>query len=80
MSNLCDGVAANHQKQLKNARAYCEGVDFRFQGTAAAFPITGNPEDGIGSEAETSWDVGWTDAGAGTVEGCSSRRGQTAAA
>jgi hypothetical protein len=80
MGNLCDGVAANNQKQLKNSRAYAEGVDFRFQGTAAAFPITGNPEDGIGSEAEACWDAGWTDAGAGTVEGCSARRGQTATA
>ena len=78
MANLCDGVATNHQKILKNSRAYCEGVDYRFGGTAIEQPITGNPEDGIGSEAEASWDAGWTDAGAGTVEGCSCRRGQTA--
>lgn len=86
MGNLCDGVATNHQKQLKNSRAYCEGVDYRFEGTAAQRPITGNPEDGIGSEAEAAWDAGWTDAhgdglGAnGTVEPCSARRGQTAPA
>ena len=57
MANLCDGVATNHQKILKNSRAYCEGVDYRFGGTAIEQPITGNPEDGIGSEAEASWDA-----------------------
>jgi hypothetical protein len=79
MANLCDGVSTYHQKTLKNARAYCEGVDWRMGGTAVQRPDTANPEDGVGSEAEAAWDAGYADAAAGTVEGCSAYFGASAA-
>lgn len=80
MANLCDGVAEHNQKQLKNSRAYCEGVDWRMGGTAIERPDTANPEEGLGSEAEACWDAGYADAAAGTIEGCSNHRGETAPA
>jgi len=73
MPNLSDSVAAHHQHIQKNVRAYDEGVRYRMSGTAALRPITGNPEDGVGSEAETAWDKGWNDADTGisSIEGSS---------
>jgi len=47
---------------LRESKAFCEGMFFRSQGTAIAFPITGNPFNGDGSEAEASWNSGWTTA------------------
>jgi hypothetical protein len=72
MSKLCDGIDEHHQKILKNSKAYCEGVEAAFAGGA----VTLNPEDGVGSEGESAWDAGHADALAGTVSGCSCRRGQ----
>ena len=45
--------------EVRNSRSFCEGMQFRGQGTAAAFPATGNPYDGEGTEEETAWDEGW---------------------
>lgn len=63
---LCTGSAQNNigAAHLRSSKAYCEGIAYRAQGTAIAFPITGNPHDGTGSEAETAWDAGWTVANA----------------
>lgn len=57
---LCTGAATNNAALLHQSKAYCEGMFFRSQGTAVAYPITGNPHDGDSSEAETAWDAGWT--------------------
>lgn len=57
---LCTGAATNNAATPHQSRAFCEGVTFRARGTAAAYPITGNPHDDDGSEAETAWDAGWT--------------------
>ena len=75
MPNLADGVSTHAQKTLKNARAYAEGAAYRCSGTAALRPITGNPEDGLGSEAEAAWDAGWNAADSGTVDGDSANAG-----
>lgn len=80
MPNLCDGVGTHFQKQIKNVKAYEDGVQYRMGGTALGRPITGNPEDGVGSEYEACWDAGWNDAHAGTIEGCSAYTGETAPA
>ena len=57
---LCTGAATNNAYLLKETRAFSEGLYYRHGGTAAARPITGNPHDGTGSQAETAWDAGWT--------------------
>lgn len=74
---LCTGAATNNAALPHQSRSFCEGMEFRAAGTAAAKPITGNPHDGLGSEAETAWDAGWTaaDGAAGgtisaAVSGC----------
>ena len=46
----------------KNSRAFCDGMAHRASGTALAKPITDNPEDGLGTDYEASWDAGWTEA------------------
>ncbi len=58
---LCTGVPRNNVggKNFRNSIAFCEGLAFRTQGTAVAFPITGNPQEAL-SEAAVSWDAGWT--------------------
>lgn len=54
-----------------NSRAYCEGMEYRTTGTAAAKPITDNPHQS-GSEAATAWAAGWTVAD-GKAEGTLTR-------
>lgn len=56
---LCTGAVTNNGFLPKESKAFCEGMFFRASGTASAKPITGNPEDGVGSQAETAWDAGW---------------------
>ncbi len=48
----------------REQKAFCEGMAFRLQGTAIAFPITGNPWDNSNTEGdlEIAWDFGWTSA------------------
>jgi len=59
---ICTGTPTANAgaARLSASKAFCEGIVFRSQGTAAAYPITGNPHDGLGSEDEASWDAGWT--------------------
>lgn len=67
---LCVGEAANNAANLRSSRAFCEGVAFRAQGTAVAFPLASNPHV-LGSEANDAWALGWTvtdDAAGGTVD------------
>lgn len=78
MSNICDGIATHFQKQLNNSRAYAEGAEWRLADTAINHPISDNPHDGTGSDAETCWDEGWNDANAGTIEACVAVGGRTA--
>ena len=69
---MCTGSVGGNAASPHQSRAFCEGVTFRSSGTAAAKPITGNPHDGLGSEAETAWDAGWTaadDAAGSTLTG-----------
>lgn len=57
---MCTGVSTDKGFQLKESKAFCEGMAHRAKGTASNFPITDNPEDGVGSSAEAAWDAGWT--------------------
>ena len=54
--------------RLSASHAFCEGLYWRSQGTAAAFPITDNPH-AVGSEDADAWDRGWTvtDSAAGST-------------
>lgn len=56
---LCTGGVTTKAGNVRNSKAFAEGLHFRAQGTAAAYPLTGNPHDGTGSEAEDCWDAGW---------------------
>ena len=51
---------------LRSSKAFCEGMAYRAEGTAAAQPKANNPHVS-GSEAAVAWDLGWdfTDAAAG---------------
>ena len=57
---MCTGAITGNAALPHQSIAFCEGVAYRASGTAAAKPITGNPHDTDGSEAETAWDAGWT--------------------
>ncbi len=58
---FCTGAATNNAgaANIRDMVAFKEGLEYRAGGTAAARPLTGNPHDGDGSTAETSWDLGW---------------------
>lgn len=56
---MCNGVLTYRAAISKNSKAFSEGLLHRAGGTAAARPITDNPHDGTGSEAEACWDAGW---------------------
>ncbi len=45
--------------RIMAARAFSEGIYWRAQGTAVAFPITDNPLQS-GSDENDAWDRGWT--------------------
>ena len=60
---LCFGEVRNNAGSIKDSKAFCEGRFYRGQGTAIAFPITGNPHE-AGSDSAISWDLGWTDVNA----------------
>jgi len=55
---LCTGSTTNNAYLLKETKAFSEGIYYRAQGTAVAFPITDNPHP-VGSQAADSWDLGW---------------------
>lgn len=76
---LCFGETLNNAGELRSSKAFCEGRDYRAQGTAIAFPKNSNPHEAT-SEAATAWDLGWdnAEAGAGTyvgITGCCSALG-----
>ena len=82
---LCTGAASNNAGNLKNSKAYCEGIMYRASGTLLTRPIVSNPHE-AGSEAAAAWDLGWTLAEAnsgGTVDrteaGCCAVTGTIAA-
>ncbi len=58
---LCFGTLTNNAGagRLSASHAFCEGLAWRAQGTALAFPITDNPH-AAGSEDGDAWDRGWT--------------------
>jgi len=55
---LCTGAVLNNAFRTKESKAFSEGIYYRAQGTALAFPITGNPH-AAGSSAADAWDRGW---------------------
>lgn len=57
---MCTGAVTKNAALPHQSIAYCEGMLYRSEDTAANRPITGNPHDGDGSEAEVAWDAGWT--------------------
>lgn len=58
---MCNGISNKNSFRIKANchRAFSEGMHRRAEGTAAAFPISGNPHDGKGTENEAAWDAGW---------------------
>lgn len=56
---ICDGNA-NSGLEIRNSKAYCEGMLACQQNLAA----TANPYDGTGMEEETAWDAGYNAADA----------------
>ena len=64
---ICDGNDAS-LGEIRNSRAYCEGMAYRASGTGAGNPISDNPYDGTGTEEEAAWDAGWN-AAAGAAGG-----------
>lgn len=60
---ISDGNDASLQ-EIRNSRAYNEGMEHRAADTATNNPITDNPYDGEGTEEETAWDAGWNAADA----------------
>ena len=54
---LCEGSVTGNAYQLKNSRAYCEGINHRIATNGAT--IGDNPHE-VGSEAANAWDLGWT--------------------
>lgn len=66
---LCSGSALKNAK-VKDSKAYCEGMQWRAQGTALAYPVTDNPH-AVESDAYTAWAAGWTfadDAAGGPID------------
>jgi len=70
-----------------DSKAYCDGMAYRASGSALGKPITGNPEDGLGSDYEAAWDAGWAAAdaqAAGTISideaGCCNLAGTSVSA
>ncbi len=70
MPKPCTGNQTGNSDLIKESRAFCEGVAYRAQGTAAAFPQTDNPH-GPSSDAYFTWLTGWAvanDAAGGVVD------------
>jgi hypothetical protein len=57
---LCTGAPTNNAGAglLSQSKAFCEGVQYRSQGTALEYPITNNPFL-LGSPDSDSWIDGW---------------------
>ncbi len=70
MPKPCTGNQTGNSDLMRESRAFCEGLQYRAQGTAAAFPQTDNPH-GPTSDAYFTWLTGWTvanDAAGDTIE------------
>ena len=66
---MCTGRVENNAGNMKNSKAFCEGIRYRASGTGAQAPVTDNPH-GAGSESAIAWQTGWTiadDAAGGNV-------------
>lgn len=59
MSKLCNGQDNNQSVNVSNAKSFCEGMQYRSEGTSAAKPVTSNPHV-PSSEDYDSWLRGWT--------------------
>lgn len=62
---LCTGATLK-DANVKNSKAYCEGMAYRQSDTALNAPKEDNPH-AAGSDASDAWDTGWgvADAAAG---------------
>ena len=55
---LCSGNStAVKNANVKDSKAFCEGMAYRQGGTAAARPVTDNPH--AGGSAKDAWADGW---------------------
>jgi len=54
----CNGQANNQAVNSRNARSFCEGIQFRSEGNALTRPADANPHE-AGSEDNLAWDRGW---------------------
>jgi len=59
MGKPCVGKKTNNSDLIKEARAFCEGLEWRAGGTFAERPPSANPHD-VGSDAEEAWSQGWS--------------------
>lgn len=72
--------------ELRNSKAFCEGMAYRASDTALNAPVTDNPHV-ANSDASVSWIDGWTvadDAAGSTISaadaGCCAMRGAAVSA
>ena len=58
---FCTGVTNNNNgpSRIRDMKAFTEGLEYRAGGTTVSRPASDNPHDGLGNNAETSWDEGW---------------------
>lgn len=59
---FCTGGVDNNsgRARIRASRAFSEGLLYRAGGTAVGRPQSNNPHDGLGNDAETAWDEGWS--------------------
>lgn len=60
MSGKLDNGVYEQTADVLLSKAFCEGMQYRTQGTAVAYPITGCPHLAADAEAYASWRAGWT--------------------
>ena len=68
MPKLCNGQNNNQAVNVRNAKAFCEGLQYRSLGNSVSKPEDDNPHED-GSEDFDAWLRGWTvakDAALGT--------------
>jgi len=56
---MCTGAATNNSYNLKETKAFSEGVYYRASGTLLGRPVTDNPHVAT-SDAGVAWIDGWT--------------------
>ncbi len=70
MPKPCTGNQTGNSDLMREARSFCEGMQHRAKGTAAAFPQTDNPHP-ANSDANFTWLTGWAvanDAAGGVID------------